>query len=78
MAKPRVPRRRRFAPFVAAVVQPVARRLARLEALLLEVRFEQDVQLKRVAALQLKIDMLADDVEETRARKSQRKTPRRG
>lgn len=31
-------------PVVAAVVQPVAKRLARIEALLIEMRFEQDVQ----------------------------------
>ena len=30
-------------PIVAAVVQPVAKRLSRIEALLLEMRFEQDV-----------------------------------
>lgn len=38
----------RVAPNVAAVVQPVAKRLSRMEALLIEMRYEQDVQLKLV------------------------------
>jgi len=38
-------------PVVAAVVQPVAKRLARIEALLIEMRFEQDVQAKRINVL---------------------------
>lgn len=37
---------------MAAVVQPVAKRLSRIEALLIEIRHEQDVQLRRVAKLQ--------------------------
>jgi hypothetical protein len=49
-------RRRRVAPIVAAVVQPVAKRLSRMEALLIEIRYEQDVQLKRMTALQLQFD----------------------
>ena len=49
-------RRRTAQPLVAAVVQPVARRLTRIESLLLEVRNEQDVLLKQIRALQLQID----------------------
>jgi hypothetical protein len=55
-------RRRKVPPIVAAVVQPVARRLVRMEALLIEMRHEQDVQLKRVAVLQEQIDILTDQV----------------
>ena len=52
-----------FQPIVAAVVQPVARRLARMEALLLEMRYEQDVQLKRSSALQEQLDTLTEQVQ---------------
>ena len=41
---------------MAAVVQPVAKRLSRMEALVIEMRHEQDVQLKRISALQLQVD----------------------
>jgi hypothetical protein len=47
---------------VAAVVQPVARRLSRIEALLIEIRFELDVQLKRAIALQAQLDALTEQV----------------
>ena len=47
-------------PVAAAVVQPVAKRLARIEALLLEMRFEQDLQAKRVSALKEKLDALTE------------------
>ena len=62
MPRPNADRRRRVPPIVAAVVQPVAKRLARMEALLLEMRHEQDVQLKRVAVLHEQIDALTDQV----------------
>ncbi len=45
---------------VAAVVRPVARRLARMEDLLIEMRSEQDVQLKRAKMLQEQLDGLAE------------------
>ena len=51
---------RRTPPIVDAIVQPVARRLARMEALLIEMRHEQDVQLKRSRALQAQLDTLAE------------------
>jgi hypothetical protein len=53
-------RRRKVQPIVAAVVQPVSRRLARIEALLIEMRYEQDVQLKRITALTERVDALAE------------------
>jgi hypothetical protein len=53
-------RRRSVQPIVAAVVQPVAKRLSRMEALLIEMRYEQDVQLRRVAALQKQLDTLTE------------------
>jgi hypothetical protein len=59
------PRRRSVQPIVAAVVQPVAKRLSRMEALLIEMRYEQDVQLRRAAALQTQLDTLTELVSET-------------
>jgi hypothetical protein len=56
-------RRRKIQPIVAAVVQPVARRLARMEALLIEMRHEQDVHLKRSGALQSQLDTLTEQVQ---------------
>jgi hypothetical protein len=55
-------RRRSVRPVVAAVVQPVAKRLARIEALLIEMRYEQDVQLRRAAALEVQLDTLTERV----------------
>ena len=59
------PRRRSVQPIVAAVVQPVAKRLSRMEALLIEMRYEQDVQLRRAAALQTQLDTLTELVSQT-------------
>jgi hypothetical protein len=53
-------RRRSTPPIVAAVVQPVAKRLTRIEGVLLEVRNEQDVLLKQIRALQLQVDTQLD------------------
>jgi hypothetical protein len=47
-------------PVVAAVVRPVAKRLARIEDLLLEMRFEQDVQAKRVNRLKEQLEALTE------------------
>jgi hypothetical protein len=47
---------------VSAVVQPVAKRLARMEALLIEMRHEQDVKLKRITGLQEQVDTLSEHV----------------
>ena len=47
-------------PVVAAVVQPVTKRLARIEALLIEMRFEHDVQTKRINAIKDQLDALTE------------------
>ncbi|MEO8257026.1 MAG: hypothetical protein ABI868_06735 [Acidobacteriota bacterium] len=52
-------RSRRLPPIVTAVVQPVTKRLSRMEALLMEMRSEQDVHLKHIARLQSQIDVVA-------------------
>lgn len=52
---------RRISPIVSAVVIPVAKRLSRIEALLTEMRFEQDVQLKRVARMGVRLDSLTEN-----------------
>ena len=49
-------------PIVNAVVKPVTRRLARIEDLLLEMRNEQDVKLKRLDKIQKRLDDLTDTV----------------
>ncbi len=59
--KPITSRRRRITT-VAAVVLPVARRLARMEDLLLEMRHEQDIKLKRLNAIQQQLDALTEIV----------------
>ena len=45
-------------PVVAAVVRPVSTRLSRMEDLLIEMRHEQDVKLKKINKLQEQIDEL--------------------
>ena len=81
MPKENASRRRRVPPIVAAVVQPVAKRLSRMEALLVEIRHEQDVQLKRVAALHARLDTVSERVEVNRSKiqrmSQRRKTPAR-
>jgi hypothetical protein len=62
MSKSNTDRRRRVAPVMVAVLNPVARRLSRIEALLIEMRHEQDVQLKRVTSLQALLDTLTEHV----------------
>jgi hypothetical protein len=49
-------------PLVAALVQPVTRRLARMEDLLIEMRHEQDVKLKHITGLQKQLDTLTEQV----------------
>ena len=61
--------RRKVQPIVAAVVRPVARRLARIEDLLVEIRHELDVQLKRTAGIQGRLDSLIEEVATIRVRK---------
>ena len=55
--RPRIPR------VVVAVVQPVTRRLSRIEDLLIEMRGVQDTHLKRIATLQKQLDELSEKVE---------------
>ena len=45
-------------PVVAAVVRPVTTRLSRMEDLLIEMRNEQDVKLKKINKLQQQVDEL--------------------
>jgi hypothetical protein len=48
-------------PFiVSAVVQPVSKRLSRMEALLIEMRTEQDVKLRKINKLQQQFDELTE------------------
>ena len=54
----KAPRRGTILPILAAVVQPVEDRLGRIEDLLIEMRHEQDVQLKRMGKLQQQLDAL--------------------
>jgi hypothetical protein len=58
---------------VVAVVRPVATRLSRMEALLIEMRHEQDVQLKRMTTLQSRVDALTDYVSVNLRRIARRK-----
>jgi hypothetical protein len=59
----RMPRTKRVPPIVAAVVQPVAKRLSRMEALLIEMRHEQDVKLKHITRLQEQVHTLTEQVQ---------------
>ena len=72
MPKANADRRPKVPPIVAAVVQPVARRLARMEALILEVRFEQDVQIKRLTKLHTLVELLTEHVTLLRTKQKRR------
>ena len=54
--------RRKVPPIVAAVVRPVSARLSRMEALLIEMRTEQDVTLKKFNKLQQQFEELTETV----------------
>jgi hypothetical protein len=56
--RPKVPRS------VVAVVQPVTKRLARIEDLLIEMRGEQDRHLKRITTLQRQLDAISATVDD--------------
>jgi septal ring factor EnvC (AmiA/AmiB activator) len=58
----KIARRRKVLPGVAAVVQPVTKRLSRIEDLLTEIRHEQDVKHKKIAALQAQLEELTASV----------------
>ena len=63
--KARVP----IPPVVAAVVRPVNARLSRMEDLLLEMRHEQDVKLKKINKLQEQVDELKEALRLRRVRR---------
>ena len=52
--------RRKVPPIVATVLRPVSTRLARMEDLLIEMRGEQDVKLKKINKLQQQLDQLTE------------------
>ena len=54
--------RRKVPLIVAAVVRPVSTRLSRMEDLLIEMRAEQDVKLKRIKAIHLEVETLTEQV----------------
>jgi hypothetical protein len=54
--------RRTVSPIVATVVRPVSTRLSRMEALLIEMRAEQDVKLRKINKLQQQIEELTTTV----------------
>ena len=58
--------RRRQAPPIVAAVRPVEKRLTAIESLLFEMRHEQDVNLKRLNAIQVRLDELSDALEQSR------------
>ena len=70
----KIDRRRSVPPIVAAVVQAVARRLSRMEALMIEMRYEQDVQLKRFNALLARLDALTEPIKLRNKRRARRQS----
>jgi hypothetical protein len=78
MSKANTHRRRKVPPIVAVVLQPVAKRLSRMEALLFEMRHEQDVQLKRVTSLQAQLETLTEYVRGENPIMQQMSPPRKG
>jgi hypothetical protein len=56
-------------PVVAAFVRPVATRLSRMEDLLIEMRNEQDVKLKKINKLQQQVDELTAAVRQRQVRR---------
>ena len=54
--------RRRVPPIAIAVIRPVSSRLSRMEDLLIEIRAEQDVKLKKINRLQEQFDELTETI----------------
>ena len=52
--------RRKVPAIVATVMRPVSTRLSRMEDLLIEIRAEQDVKLKKINKLQQRFDQLME------------------
>ncbi len=65
-AMPQKKARRKVSPLVAAVVRPVSTRLSRMEDLLIEMRAQQDVKLKKINKLQEQFDELTEAVRRKR------------
>ncbi len=63
-------RRPKVPHVLVAVVQPVTKRLSRMEDLLIEMRREQDRHLRRIARLERQIEELAATIEEQLSRAS--------
>ena len=55
-ARPRIP------PNVAAIVRPINTRLSRMEDLLVEMRAEQDLKLKKIKKLQEQVSDLTETI----------------
>lgn len=53
---------RKVPPIAAAIVRPVTTRLSHIEDLLIEMRGEHDVKLKKINKLQAQIDELTEIV----------------
>jgi hypothetical protein len=60
--------RQKVPSVVTAVVRPVNARLSRMEDLLLEMRHEQDVKLRKINKLQEKVNELAEAVKRRSSR----------
>ncbi len=60
------PAGRRRAPALVAVVRPVTKRLTKIEELLLEIRHEIDVKLKRLNDIHVRLDAVEGGVEANR------------
>jgi len=54
---------------IATVVRPVNTRLSRMEDLLIEMRHEQDVKLKKINKLQQQVDELTATLRQGRVRR---------
>ena len=69
--------RRKVPTIFAAVVRPISTRLSRMEDLLIEMRREQDVKLRKINKLQAQFEALTEIVERTLiARKSSKRVTR--
>ena len=69
--------RRKVPTIFAAVVRPISTRLSRMEDLLIEMRREQDVKLRKINKLQAQFEALTEVVERKLiARKSSKRMTR--
>jgi hypothetical protein len=70
MATKNKTRRPKVPHVLVAVVQPVTKRLSRMEDLLIEMRGEQDRHLRRISRLERQIEELGATIEEQLSRAS--------